>query len=184
MVSSWVHNANMYIRAKQPPRGVTLIELMVTITILGILGTLAAPSFRNMLVNNRLSNYNNDFVGLAAFARAEAVKRGTTVTMCRSSSLTSCAASGEWAQGWIVYLGNAAAGNSGTPVNVLQTRAALPAGYTLTGSGALAAAVEYDARGFVVSTGSFTLCHAATGNGRQISIDRTRITVASLTSCT
>jgi len=174
----------MYIRTHQSLRGVTLIELLVTIAILGILAALAAPNFRNMLVSNRLSSYHNDFVGLAAFARAEALKRGTTVSMCRSSTLTACATSGQWAQGWIVYVGDASAGATGSAVPVLQTRAALSPGYSLVGAGSLASALEYNARGFAVGTGTMTLCHAATGSGRQITIDRARTSVTVLTGCT
>ncbi|MEY2684801.1 MAG: hypothetical protein RJA09_1945, partial [Pseudomonadota bacterium] len=70
----------------RPQRGVTLIELMITVAIVAILASLAAPSFRDSIVRNRLSSAITDVMTAVNFARSESIKRGRTVTLCRSSN--------------------------------------------------------------------------------------------------
>ncbi len=85
--------------------GFTLIELMVTLAVAAILAAMAAPSFRILLANNRLSTQTNELVGAVTFTRSEAVKRGRNVTLCRADSDTAltCLAGNqsEW-EHWIV----------------------------------------------------------------------------------
>ncbi|NMG63689.1 prepilin-type N-terminal cleavage/methylation domain-containing protein [Azoarcus indigens] len=85
--------------------GFTLIELMVTLAVAAILAAMAAPSFRTLLANNRLSTQTNELVGAVTFTRSEAVKRGRNVTLCRADSDTAltCLAGNqsEW-EHWIV----------------------------------------------------------------------------------
>jgi type IV fimbrial biogenesis protein FimT len=85
--------------------GFTLIELMVTIAIAGIVMGLAIPSFNTAIRNNRLTTLNNDFVTSLSIARSEAVKRGQVVTICKSANGTTCVIDvvSNWAQGWIVF---------------------------------------------------------------------------------
>ncbi len=80
--------------------GFTLIELMVVISILAILLGIGVPSFRATIEGNRITTVANDLVGALQFARSEAVKRGTNVTLCSSSDQATC--SGAWADGWVV----------------------------------------------------------------------------------
>ena len=90
-------------KAKQ--QGFTLIELLTVMTIAGILLAAAVPAFTTTIRNNRLAAQTNEFVYALKFARAEALKRGIAVTVCRSADRTSCATGGtaSWESGWIVF---------------------------------------------------------------------------------
>jgi len=81
----------------------TLIELMVTIAIAGVLLAIAIPGFGVMISNNRLTTQANDFVAAASFARSEAIKRGAPVTICRSNNGSTCGTGTGWESGWIVF---------------------------------------------------------------------------------
>jgi type IV fimbrial biogenesis protein FimT len=83
--------------------GFTMIEMLVTIAIAGILLTLAVPSFRYVTNSNRIAAEVNGLLGDLQFARAEAIKEGRTVTVCVSSNGTSCTNSTAWQTGWIVF---------------------------------------------------------------------------------
>lgn len=85
-------------------RGFTLLELLVTIIILGIVASFAVPSFRQMILNNQLVSQTNEVSGLVAFARSEASKmQDGVVTVCSSADGASCSGANTWEQGWIVF---------------------------------------------------------------------------------
>jgi type IV fimbrial biogenesis protein FimT len=85
--------------------GFTLIELIVTLVIAGILLAWAAPNFSGFIKNNRLSAQANDFMADLAFARSEAVKRGANITVCRSGNGADCLNGATWQEGWLVVDG-------------------------------------------------------------------------------
>lgn len=102
--------------------GFSVIELMVTLTIAGILTVVALPSFNEMLKNNRRTVTLNELVANVMLARAEAAKRGQAVTMCGlpSSGVTSCAGGTTWDYGWIVFLDPDADGVPAASTDVLR----------------------------------------------------------------
>ncbi|WP_417660587.1 GspH/FimT family pseudopilin [Pseudomonas sp.] len=88
-------------------KGFTLIELMVTVAVLAIVITVAAPSFSNLLADNRASALANELQGALQLARSEAIKRRQNVTVCRSNAAQDdCADGTNWANGWLVELAN------------------------------------------------------------------------------
>jgi type IV fimbrial biogenesis protein FimT len=88
------------------PRGFTLIELMVTITVLAILLGLAIPSFRDASLGSRLTGYSNDMVASVRLARSEAIKRNRVVVLCATATTPDgdvvCADQANWETGWVV----------------------------------------------------------------------------------
>ncbi len=84
-------------------RGVTLIELMVTISIAAVFLAIAIPSFLVFLQNSSRDSQVLDFVTSLNFARSEAIKRGYRIKVCSSSTGTSCAGSTTWDTGWLAF---------------------------------------------------------------------------------
>jgi type IV fimbrial biogenesis protein FimT len=85
--------------------GFTLIELLVVLAIIAILLGVAVPSFQRSIAQNAINGSTNTLAGDMKFARSEALKRGLSVALCPSVSPYSvCAASGQWANGWIVFI--------------------------------------------------------------------------------
>ncbi len=68
--------------------GFTLIELIVALSIAAILLTLAAPSMSSFILSQRLSGQVNDLIADLNLARSEAIKRGVSVTICKSANPT------------------------------------------------------------------------------------------------
>jgi type IV fimbrial biogenesis protein FimT len=60
-------------------RGFTLIEMMVTIALVAIFSSLAAPSFREMIAARRAKAAVSAVSGALWLARSEAIKRNTPV---------------------------------------------------------------------------------------------------------
>ena len=93
--------------------GFTLLELMTILTVVGILIGIAVPSYKYVTNSSRVSSEANQLLGDMQFARSEAVREGSFVTVCPTSTLTvsasgavtaaSCAGSSNWANGWMVF---------------------------------------------------------------------------------
>ena len=86
--------------------GFTLIEMIVTVSIVSILASIAVPSFTSMIERNKATTATNEMVSALLLARSEALKRRNNVTVCTSIDQTTCAGNGEkdFANGWIVFV--------------------------------------------------------------------------------
>ena len=89
---------------KRAQAGFTLMELMVTLTVVGILAAVGIPSFSSVIRNNRITAHTNELVTALTLARSEAMKRGDVVTTCPSEDGETCAGNNDWSTGWFVFL--------------------------------------------------------------------------------
>lgn len=86
-------------------RGFTLFELLIVIAVAGIAAGLAIPSFNTQIRNNSSVAVTNEFSDSLGYARSEAIKRSSRVSVCASRNGTAC--DGEWKEGYIVFVDTA-----------------------------------------------------------------------------
>jgi type IV fimbrial biogenesis protein FimT len=171
--------------------GTTLAELLVTLAIAAILLTTAIPGFASLMQSSRLTGATNDLLASLHLARSEAIKRNARAVLCPSADGASCAPSGGWHQGWLVFhdADNNAERDDGEAL--IQVRPALPDGIRATGNNPVARYVSYVPSGatWLVSdafqAGRLTLCsESASAAARQIVISSTgRARTVKLDSC-
>lgn len=78
-----------------PARGFTLLELIVTLTVLIILMAVGVPSFSKQIRNNNLNTATLELYQAVQLARTRAVATNSRVTL---------RAAGDWQQGWRIFL--------------------------------------------------------------------------------
>jgi type IV fimbrial biogenesis protein FimT len=84
--------------------GYTMLELVMTVAIVAILGTIAIPGFKFVTSSNRVATEVNGLLGDIQFARSQAVKEGLSVTICTSTAPYTACTNTDWELGWIVFL--------------------------------------------------------------------------------
>lgn len=85
-------------------RGVTLLELLVVVTIVAILATLASPSFGSLRRTAGVGTAATELLAALHFARSAAALDGRPVTLCLSADGQACvASSSDPANGWLVF---------------------------------------------------------------------------------
>ena len=81
--------------------GFTAVELIVTLTIVGVLLALAAPGLRQLTLNQGVKSAAFDMMSALQYARSEAIKRPSeTVTLKAGAS-----SDGAWSTGWRILDG-------------------------------------------------------------------------------
>jgi type IV fimbrial biogenesis protein FimT len=116
--------------------GFTLLELMIAITVLGILLGIGVPAFQDTIRNNRTAAQANELITAIATARSEASRRGMPVSICAGNAgQTACAGANtnSWANGWVVFTDlTGTAGSIDAGDRILQTWPAISPRLTLT----------------------------------------------------
>ena len=134
-------------QAARPPRraGVTLVELLTTVVVLGLLAALAGPPLAQWLGDRRLIALNNLLAGDLQRARGEAARMRRTVVLCTRGSTLTCGGQAAWETGWLVFEdpdgdrscadANNDARCDGDNGRLLRVQPALPTGVSLRKTG-------------------------------------------------
>ena len=146
-------------------RGFNLIELMVVLTIAGILLGIGIPSFRGFTASQRVKNTAFDFAAALLLARSEAVKRNAPVSVAQLAA--------NW-QGWTVSVGG----------TTLATKEAPPAGQvTIAPNDPAITDFTYQGSGRVGTAMRFQFSAAQTPTVRCVTIGVSGVPNTTTTSC-
>jgi len=84
--------------------GFTLIEMLVTILVLTILFLLAAPTFSNLINNNRMISEVYVMRATINHARTEALARREPIVICPTTDGLACTDSNDWSAGYMTFV--------------------------------------------------------------------------------
>jgi type IV fimbrial biogenesis protein FimT len=167
-----------FIRSNKPFIGIksklgfTIVELMITLVIAGVLAAFALPAFQNFIKDNRLKARTSEMVSHLQLARSEAAKQKMRTTICTSTNGSACTAGTAWENGWIVWSDRDGDNAINADTEILNS--AGPSGQAITiNAGSDTMAYLPDGTAVVPGGGvvQFTFCDDRTAEiGRQISI--------------
>lgn len=131
--------------------GLSLVELVVTLAVAGVLLAIAVPSYTHVMASNRLSTSANLFVASINSARLEAVRRNAPTQFCGSDSADNGAdALGGACNGGMGGAGAVFALNNDGSTTRLQHAPDLPKGI----DAASVAALRYSGQGLAQEVGA------------------------------
>ncbi|HID07283.1 MAG TPA: prepilin-type N-terminal cleavage/methylation domain-containing protein, partial [Armatimonadetes bacterium] len=85
-------------------KGFTLVETLTTVTIAGILVSLATPAFDSVRARNAMASSVNLFLTQLHLARSSAVTRERRITLCPSSNGSDCSDDHQaWQYGYLIF---------------------------------------------------------------------------------
>lgn len=161
------------------PRGFTLLEMVVTLAIAGILTTIAIGSMQGIVKENTQSTAVNQLVTQLVQARSEATKRRAQVVLCPSIDKSNCVAKAAgssfnwWQTGMIAFADNNNDEVRDASEAIIQ-RHAFPGGLTVktsTGSGRIAFTPDGLSQ---LSNSTFTFCDSrGTSKARYVILSNT-----------
>ena len=91
---------------KKTQSGFTLYELLITVTIVGIILSFGIPNMLQFNQNGRMTSSANDLHASFHLARSESSRAKTNITVCASANALAAGANcgGTWDQGFIVFV--------------------------------------------------------------------------------
>lgn len=117
-------------------QGFTLIELIVTLAVIGILFAMAAPNLQTTIQGNRISSQYNDMRGDFAFARNLAISRNVAVNISSNNGT-------DWSDGWAVISPAGTARVSLTANNVAINASVASLTYNADGTASVTASTAF-----------------------------------------
>jgi type IV fimbrial biogenesis protein FimT len=117
--------------ATRRARGFTLIELMMTLTVLAILIAAAAPAFGNLIQSTEAQTSRSSLSTALGTARILAVSRTKHIVMCPSTDQQYCGHTTEWQHGWLIFVDSDHDGARGANEELLSVADRQPEGVAI-----------------------------------------------------
>lgn len=142
--------------------GVTVVELIMTVSITAILLVVGTPMFSGMLQKNRIGTTSSLLYTSLNVARGEAVKRRNGVKVCPSSDGSSCRNDGDWSGGWLTFedMNSNNTPQSGEIIRVVNE---LDGNIAMIVSAPISGYLQFQPTGIMVgnggNSGEFRICH-------------------------
>jgi type IV fimbrial biogenesis protein FimT len=161
--------------------GFTLVETLAVLAVASVLLSIGVPSLASLASTSRVSSAAGDLLADLLLTRSEAAKRKVRVVMCKSANGESCAATGGWQQGWIVFVDSDGDAQRDAGETLLRVQPALAGTMRLTGTQPVAKYVSYVSTGSTklvgggFQAGTLTVCSqsAEPSTARQIIVNST-----------
>ncbi len=141
-------------------RGFSLAELTITVALMLVVVSIAAPPLSTMIKENQLQSQLDKFIITLNFARSEAIKRNQSVVLCPRKTETTCDTV-TWENGWLIYADVINPGVLDVPGDtILKQHIALPKDVTLraTNGSAFDTNVTYTRIGVSTASADFVFC--------------------------
>lgn len=148
-----------------------MIELLVTLSVLGIMMGIGIPSFRNFIANQRAKSAAFEVMSSAMIARSEAVKRRGNVTVTPTTGT-------DWSTGWAVTAAGGVAVYSQDPLTSVTVTTYTDSTCATAGS---VATLVFNFSGRPASSACFKLTSSGGTTSRCVKVDSSGI--ASAGSC-
>ncbi len=150
--------------------GFTFIELLITLTVASILGASVLPSFSALIAQERSTVLTNNLAGALAYARSEAVTKNTEVLTCQSNNSHECHRSGNWQNGWIIFVDDNKNRQRDPEEPLLRVYSAAENGTQAIFNGAanIDHYMRYKPSGRAYPNGSFLICNPNIGVGKAL----------------
>lgn len=111
--------------------GVTLIELMIVLSIIAVLTTMALPAFGNLLQSGASRSARSALSVSINQARIGAAMRSRQVVVCPSANQGDCAHDLRWQHGWISFIDNNMNSEHEATEEIIGVTQAQPAGVAI-----------------------------------------------------
>ncbi|MEP6942773.1 MAG: GspH/FimT family pseudopilin [Betaproteobacteria bacterium] len=147
-----------------PSRGFTLIELIVSVALLGALLALAPAAYGDWMASQQLANHARLLTETLDLARSEAIKHGYRVNVCKSSNGRRCDDRAGWEAGWVMFVDENRDGEIDDEQQIIRREGAAPAQITLAANRPVADYVSYTSLGHArllsgaLQMGTFVVC--------------------------
>ena len=147
-----------------PRGGFTLVELLIGLSLAALLCAIALPFYGEWIADYQVRNNAELLAGTMNIARAEAIKRGRRVNLCKSADGRQCATAGGWEVGYVVHVDADRDGDIDAGEAALRVQQPATPGITIRGNRPVADYVSYTSLGSArllnggLQMGTLTVC--------------------------
>lgn len=164
--------------------GITLIEILVGLALLGILLSLGVPSFSRWIQSTQIRNSAEAIQNGLMLARAEAVRRNTNVRFQLVTSLTDTCALSDAGGNWVISLNDPTGACDSPPSDtaaprIIQTRSSGEGSSNAVVNANGVSLITFNGTGQANNTASINITNPTGGNCSSNAMRCLRVTVSS-----